>query len=352
MAAKKVQISNDAESTWDDLPGSQATFSVDGEQIPDTILGQNWDSALTGLTEWKVESNGIFKGFAGYLAEIKKPGTPTIATDEDCSQESGQIYAIDDATKDIWDRSVAVIVKDGVTTVTDEVETIDYLFGRVTFKTSYSVVGDITVDITYLPTTSLGKGNSYTLNMTANPTDETDFTTAQTNSGSKIFSPGLRSVTFQLQGIFDATESFKADITSRNELILEIDPAGDGSSIARGFFRITSTSQGGSVGALEDETVDFTLNVPFEEGPSVEIPFNWRHTATTLSEALQSAITSFISELNTYDVRYLPTGAIGASPNDGIQGNMMVTDISLTGGLNNMNEFNVTMQGVGAFTVV
>lgn len=352
MAAKKIQISNDAESTWDDLPGSEGNFTVNGEPIEDTILGQNWNSALTGLVEWSVTSNGIFKGFAGYLAELKKPGTPTAAAGEACAQESGQIYAITDQTKAIWDRSVAVVVLDNAVDRTANVESIDYLFGRVTFEDGFSVVEPVTVDVTYLPLVAIGKGTTYTLNMTANAIDDTDFTTAQANSGSKTFSPGLRSVAFQLQGIFDATENAKTDLTDRSELIIEIDPAGDGSSIARGFFRIVGTSQGGAVGALEDETIDFMLNVPFEEGPAVEIPFGWKHVATTLSEALQSAIASFMTELNTYDVQYLPTGVEGESPLNGIKGNMMITDLSLSGGLNNMNEFTVTMQGTGAFTEV
>ncbi|PHR87486.1 MAG: hypothetical protein COA78_37065 [Blastopirellula sp.] len=349
--AKKVQISNDGKTTWDDLPGSTANFSVNGEEIDDTILGQTFQSNLTGLVDWRVESDGIFKGFAGYLASIKKQGTATTMTAEACSVESGLIYAIDDGTKDIWDRATGITVLDDASPVAaSDILYIDYLFGRVEFITGYTVVGSITVTGKYFPIIAIGKSNSYSLTMTANNIDNSHFAVVQANGGVKTFEPGLRNVALEVQGIFDATESAKTDLTARAELIVEIDPAGDGSSLARGFFRIVNTSQGGAVGALEDETINFALSVPFAD--DIAVVFNWRHTSTTLAESIQSAITSWLTELNTYDVRYLPSGAIGASPNDGIEGDMMVTDISLSGGLSNMNVFNVTMQGTGAFTVV
>ncbi len=348
--AKLIQISNDAESTWDDLPGSQGSFSVEGEVIDDTILGQTFKSGLTGLVSWTVESDGIFKGNAGYLAELKKQGTPTVTTGLAMTIVSGKLYDTDDVTKDIWDRSAAVIIYDGGVDHTSDVIDIDYLFGRVTFDPGYTVTGAVTADVEYLPTVVIGKGNAYTLTMTADTIDNSDFPTVQANSGTKTFEPGLRTVTFEQQGIFDATESAKTDLTDRTELIIEIDPVGDGSAIARGFFRLSNTGQSGAVGALEDETISFVLNVPSQA--KLTTVFNWRFIATTLSDSIQSALTSWLTELSTYDVRYMPSGAIGESPNDAIKGNFVVADISLSGGLNNMNVFNMSLQGTGVFTVV
>ncbi|MCH9017952.1 MAG: hypothetical protein IIB89_09370 [Chloroflexi bacterium] len=93
---------------------------------------------------------------------------------------------------------------------------------------------------------------------------------------------------------------------------------------------------------MEEETVNFALTVPDETiNPGIDIPFNWRHTATTLNQAIQDILTSWLTELNTYDVQYLPEGATGQSPLDGKEGNFMVTDVSLSGGLDNMNVFQV-----------
>jgi len=152
----------------------------------------------------------------------------------------------------------------------------------------------------------------------------------------------------ELTGIFDATENAKAVLLSRQVVIIEIDPAGDGGSVARGYFKLVTTGQSGAVGALEEETLNFELTVPQD----VEIPFNWKHTNTTLALSIQWVLDSWLSELNTSMVQYLPTGAVGASPLDGIEGAFVVTDVSLSGGLSNMNTFQVELQGTGAYTEV
>ncbi len=111
-----------------------------------------------------------------------------------------------------------------------------------------------------------------------------------------------------------------------------------------------TAGQGGAVGSLEDETVNFQLTVP--QDSKIEFVFNWRHTSTTLATSIQNLITSWLTELNTYDVQYLPQGAEGQSPLDGIEGNFVVTDVSLSGGLSAMNVFQVGLQGTGEFTEV
>ena len=354
MAAKKIQISNDGGSTYTDLPGSQGSFNVAGEPIDDTILGQTFSSSEIGLLGWGISSDGIWKGFAGYVVNLLKAGTPTVADGEAFTQEAGQIYAITNAARQLWDRSDTVVVYDNAVVVgAADIVSIDYLFGRITFRTGYSVTGPVTADISFFGTTVIGRANSYTLTMSAEEIDESDFAAVQANTGYRVFTPGLRTVGLELGGIFDATEALAADVQARTELIIEVDPAGDGSSIARGFFKAVDTGQSGSVGGLEEESVNFALTVPDEtSGPVVETPFNWRHTNTTMNQALQDALTSWLGELNTYDVRYLPNGAITQSPLDGKEGNVMFTDISLSGGLDSMNVFNIEMRGTGVVTTV
>ena len=355
MAAKVIRISSDGGSNWNNLPGSQGSFSSEAEAVDDTILGQTYGSTDIGLVGWTVSSDGIFKGFSGYLAEIKKVGTPVSFTAESMTLISGKTYQIDDSTKEIWDRSEVTmdILDTAASVAAADILNIDYLFGRVTFVASYTPGGAITATGKSFPVAAIGKANTYSMTMTAESIDETDFVIAQANSGTKIFKPGLRSVAVELGGIFDADENAKIDLRARTEVIIEVDPAGDGSSIARGFFKLATTGQSGSVGALEEETLNFALTVPDETtNPTVEIPFGWQHTATTLNQAIQDCLTSWLTELNTYDVQYLPTGAEGASPLDGIQGNFIVTDISLSGGLNNMNVFTIELMGTGVFTEV
>lgn len=351
--SKKVQISSD-DSTYYDLPGSQGAFNSEAEAVDDTILGQTFSSNDIGLTQWSVSADGIFKGFSGYLAELKQKGTSTSMTGEAMSQESGQIYAIDAAAKEIWDRSQTLTVKDNGSAVSAaDIEDVDYLFGRVTFASGYSVTGPITVDGNYYPTAVLGCANTYTLTMSTDAIDNTCFNTAQANSGRRTFEAGLRTVSLELQGVWQASANMKDELLNRNEIIVEVDPAGDGSSVARGFFKLSNVGQSGAVGALEEETLTFNLTVPDEtSNPQVETPFNWRHTNTTLNQAIQLLLTSWLTELNTYYVRYLPTGVTGQSPLDGIKGQFVATDISLSGGLSNMNVFQAELQGTDAYTEV
>ena len=351
--AKLIQISPDGGTTWNPLPGSEGAFNVEAEAISDTILGQSYSSAEVGLVTWSVSSDGIFKGFPGYTCDILKSGAGGSAVGEACSIVGGKTYEVDDITRSVWDRSVAIVVDDGGVDHTADVESIDYLFGRVTFKDAYTVTGAVTVDVDYFTTVVIGRANSYTLTMTADQIDESDFQTVQGNNGTRVFSPGLRTVALELGGIFDATENFKTDLTDRNELIIEVRPAGDVTTIARGFFKPASAGQSGSVGALEEETVTFNLYVPDETvNPQISYPFQWRFENTILNAAIQNAITSWLGELKTYEVRYMPQGAITQSPLDAIEGAVIFTDISLSGGLSNMNVFNIEMVGAAGFTVV
>jgi len=356
MGAKAIKISNDAGSTWISLPGSQGAFNSDAEAVDDTILGQSFSSSDIGLTGWNVSSDGIFKGFSGYLAELKQVGTPVGFTTEAMTQVGATLtYEIDDVAKSIWDRTSATMeIQDNASAVADaDIESIDYLFGKVTFVTGYSVTGPITATGDSFPTSAAGCANAYTLTMTAESIDESCFNLVQANGGIRIFAPGLRTVGLELTGVFDSTANFKDVLLNRTEIIIEIDPAGDGSSIARGFFKLATTGQSGAVGALEEETLNFALTVPDETtNPAVSLPFSWKHTATTLNLAIQWALTSWLDELSSYEVQYLPSGAIGETPLDGIEGAFMVTDISLSGGLSNMNTFTLELQGVGAYAEV
>src|SRR5690606_7274202 len=98
MAAKAIRISANG-SDWFTLPGNTGSFNTNGDEIDDTIFGQSYRSNESGLINWAVSANALFKGYAGYLAKILRTGTSTAMTDEGMSQEDGQVYVIDDASK-------------------------------------------------------------------------------------------------------------------------------------------------------------------------------------------------------------------------------------------------------------
>jgi predicted secreted protein len=342
--AKRVRLSDDAGSNWYTLPGGTAQFSNDAGEIDDTIFGYDYKSSEVGLIGWQITADALYKGFAGYLADVKAVGTTTAMTGEAMSLETGKIYAIDTVSKQIWDRQATFVVYDNAIDHTADVEWIDYLFGRVKFFDTYTVTGAVTVDGSYFPTASIGKATGFTLTQTAEAVENTDFDTAQANGGHRTFQSGLKTVSLELTGIYAASNGFVADLIARSEVIVEINPDGNALSVCRGFFKYTAQSQQGDVGALEEERVTLMLNVPDDQ--TVYRPFGWMHgITTTLNYSVQVALTAWQAG-TLIDAQYLYDGT------NGFSGSVICTELTLSGGLEEMNKFAVTLQGSGATTAV
>jgi predicted secreted protein len=338
---KTVQVSDDAGATWHTLPGNAGAFNQEAGGIDDTIFGASFGSEEIGLINWTIDSQAFYKGFAGYHAKIKQQGASTPMLGEAMTLVSGQRYKITNAAKNIWNRMATFVVYDNAVDHTADVLSFNYLFGEVVFKPAYIVVGPVTVDGSFYPTTTLGKANAFTLGQSADTIETSDFATVQANGGFRTFIQGLKKASLDLTSFYDVTAGFRAALIARDELIVELDPAGTGESVARGFFKIGSEKQSGNVGALEEETTTLPLNVP----ELVEIPFGWQHFSTTLSQAVQIVLGAWETG-GIIDVRYLYDGT------NGVRGTAIITDMSLAGGIDNMNEFTVKFQGTAATTDV
>ena len=349
MAAKKFQVSADGGTTYFTFPGDTASLETVGTNIKDTVFGQYWESGQTGLLSWTMNANGFYKGFAGYVAVIKKTGTPVVITNEATTAVSVplKIYQITAAAHQILDPATPVVVKDGATDVTAQVLNIDYMFGIVTFKSTYTVLGAITVTGAYLPTTPVAKGQSFTLSQTATVIDTTDFPTAQSNGGYKTHIPGLNNVALEIMGIYSITNAWLTTVTARTAFVVEITPDGLNASTFRGLFKALSEGQAGKVGELEVETVKFTNSVPDPSTlPLFANPANWKFTGgSTLSVAIQNSLNAYVQQL-VYNWNYLYDGTNGRT------GQGVITDISLKGGLDVMNDFTIKVQGSGAIAPV
>jgi len=345
MGVKSIQISIDSGTTFRTLPGNSGELSNDAGSIDDTIFGQNFKSSQTGLINWTVKANGFYKGFAGYVAKIKKSGSTTAFTGEAMSLVSGKTYKITDATKNVWDRTVTPTIYDNAVDHTADVLSIDFLFGRVTFKSAYTPTGPITADGSYFPMTQVAKAQEFTLTQTTNPIDTTDFETAQGNSGNRAFEYGLQTVALDLSGVYATGNGYLAALQARGELVIDINPDGSELSVARGFFKPMSQGQSGNVGALEKETNKFELSVP-STPDTLQRPFGWVHASgTTLNQSVQDALTAW-EGLTTVQVKYLADGTHGAT------GDAIMSDLTLKGGLESMNDFTVNFQGTGEATIL
>lgn len=345
--SKTVQLSVD-DITYYGLPGSQGEISREAASAEDTIFGETFRSNFPGIIGWSLNGNAVYKGFAGYQATIKKVGTATSAAGEACTLVSGKTYQIDATTKRIWDRSTSVVVYDNAVDKTAEVASINYLFGKVTFKSTYTVTGPVTVDVDYFPVTAVGSARGFTLTQTADAIDNTTYAVAQSNSGYRTHESGLRSVSAELPGVFNAANGLAALLESRAEVILEINPDGQGKSLARGFFRMMTQRQQGNVGALEEENVNFTLSSPTAATgePAIDTPFAWSHAVDSpIPAGLKVALEAWQNEDPIY-VKYLHDGT------NGNKGQGVITNLTLSSTMEGVNNFQVSLQGSGSLTAV
>ncbi len=353
MAAKLIQISIDGGSNFFTYPGGTGSLNKEAGQLGDTVFGQTFQSNEIGLIGWNIAVEAIFKGFAGYVATIKQQDVATTMTVEAMTLVSGKTFQIDDVAKRIWDRTGSVtpfVFFDVAVDRNAEVLNVDYLFGRVTFKSSFTVIEPVTVTGTFFTTKTLGKAQSFTLTQTADAVETSDFGTVQGNGGFRTFDPGLRTVAVDLQGVYLLANAFAVDLIARNEFIIELNPDGNNESLCRGIYNLATHGQSGDVGALEEETVSFALAVPAPGVgiAEVEFPFAWQHATspvTTLPTAVKDSLDEWEAESKP-ELQYLPDGVAG----DG--GDVVLTDLTLTSGLDAMNVFNITGQGDGVLNVV
>ena len=343
MAAKRIRISAD-NVTFYTLPGNTAELQNENGELADTIFGQEFSSTESGIGSWTVTSNALYKGFAGYIVDLRKSGTSTAMVNEATTQiGSTKSYRITSNAHRIIDPYVPVVVKaNAVTVAAADIDNIDYLAGIVTFDAGYTPAAPVTIDGNYLPTTEIAGSRSFTMTMTSEAKDETDIPTAKANGGFRVFSPGLNTATLELGGIAKTGNDNIANLIARDPIVVQINPDNAGKSVATGIFKYTQQNQSGDVGAVEEETVTLNLNVPDNE--SMKAPFTWQHTNdTTLNQGVRILLDAWLNKTLVY-VQYLPDGLAGHT------GQAVVTDVSLSGGLEAMNEFAVTLQGSGAVT--
>lgn len=343
----KVSLNgSDSSPTWRALPAPSGSFSKNGETLDDSIFGANFASIQMGLIDCSISSSALYRGFAGYVATIKKSGTSTSFTTEACSLVSGYTYQIDDTTKRCWDWTKTFTVYNDAVEVSSSLYTIDFMHGKITFSGAGipASADAITVSGYYLPLTTFSSANDISMGMTANTTDQTSFASAQANGGYMSYGYGLKTVNLSLSGFYETSTGIFALLEAREPFVIEICPDGNAKSIARGVFMVTSQDQDGAVGDTETESVEFSSYVGEDVNGDAITPFNWHHESdTTLSQAIQDVLYAW--ENNAYLwAQYLPDGTNGA------QVKTLVTDCSFSTGVSAMATYAVNLQGTDGIT--
>lgn len=337
--AKRVQVSVDGGSTYRTLPGSSGEMRRELATLNDTIFGQTFQSEDVSIGTWTVSANSIHKGVAGYLVKIMEGGTPTALSAEAMSLVTGKTYQVTDTTKRVFHYATPLQVFDNAVDHTADVASIDYLAGTVTFDAGYTVTGPVTVTGNYMPMSQMAKGRSFGLTQTAAEIDTTTYEVAQANGGWRTLEPGLRTVSMEVGGLFDQADDVQAALVARGLLYVSVQLDGNQTSVFRGFFKRTSQSQSGEVGALEEQSLQLNLFVP--DGDLVETPFGWYFTgATIMNQAVRDVLGAWQNE-ELVKVRYLPDGE------EGYEGDAMVAEASVANTFEGLNEFSITFRGSG-----
>lgn len=341
MSAKSVQVSNDAGVTWYQLPGSSADISRESGSVDDSIFGTNFTSNQQTLITWSISTNGYFKGFPGYKAQVKKAGTPTTFTGEATTLE-GDVYYITDRTKSLWDYTAGVQVEDKAVPVdAADIEYIDFLQGGVKFVNGYSVTGPVTVSGDYLGTTRICSYQTADLTQSMDTENITDFCKADDNGGFAVFAPQQQTVELSLEGFYADSSEALTDLQNRSVVIVEIDVDGSGGSTARGYFQVSTQSQSGDVGSTETESVTYQLFVP--EG--VPIPFSWYHTSGSGIPNAVKVLLDAWEDRESVLVRYQAQDSAIVS-----EGEVWVGDASMSTGVEAITDFTFDLQGSGELT--
>jgi hypothetical protein len=338
--AKLIQVSLDG-STFSTLPGSSGEISIESSDNDNTIFGNVFSSSLPGVKDWSLSGNAWLRQTPGFKATVKRQGVATTFTGEPMTLVSGKTYMIADFTKSVWDYVGDVVVTDNASTVAaSDIQEIDYLFGRVTFKDSYTVTGPVTVDGKFSPTAAFGCANSISLTQNAEATTSSCFEITQAANGYNTYEAGLKTVSMELSGFYRQSNDFFQLLDDGDTIVIEVDWEGDGETMSRGIFKLQSTSQSGEVGSQEEYSATFNLYVPEDV-----LPFSWYFGVdSNAPQGMLDIINSWVTRENLF-VRYYPTGNVtGATM---YAGETVVTDASLSTSVDAIGELSLTAQGDG-----
>lgn len=351
MSNKRLQISSD-NTTWYTFPGNTGDLTTELNETTDTVYGQNYESQQPNIGQWNMTSNAIIKNVAGYNALISQGGTPTTMTAEACSLVSGKTYQITNAAHRVISYLDTLTVLDNAVNQTANVLSVDYLNGLVTFLSTYTPTGPVTVTGKYIPMTQIAKAKSFTLTQTSAAIDNTGYDDAQANGGFRVFASGLNTIALELGNIFKAANAWQTALTTRGivYVTIDLDASNPGLNVFRAFFKLDTRAQSGNQGAVEDEKVTAKLWVP--DGALVSSPANWYIAAgSVMNTAIQKALSAYLNDTLVY-VRYLPTGATGNTPLDGQTGQAFPIEATIANSVDGLNIFTFNFRGTGALTAV
>jgi len=209
---------------------------------------------------------------ASFFTVLKISGVSTqFATNEDMQNiENNLLFQIIDSDKEIWDRTIEpIFFEDGVQIDDEDIENINYLFGRVLFNVAKT--GDITVMANYMPTSEVAEATDHTFSLVGEILDNTAYKRAKENNGFRTRIYGLRDVNVSLTRFYSANNHFIEAWENLDVFLLEHRPAPNVDAVWRGWFIAESADVSGGVDDIEN--IDITLQLDGDVNASFSMEF-------------------------------------------------------------------------------
>jgi hypothetical protein len=195
-------------------------------------------------------------GQAGYLSQVKQGGISTSFTNEPMTSLTALRYKISDESKSVFDRFATISVSVDGSVVSDSEYTVNFMFGTVDFSTQPA--GDVAITGRFIPTASILGITSYSLDITGDILDDTDFDAVNSNGGYRTKRYGLNDVSITLDGHYVLNKAMAKGLMDRDVCLIEL-LIGVQSERVRGWFLTESFKRNGESGGLEEESVTLQL---------------------------------------------------------------------------------------------
>ena len=197
-------------------------------------------------------------GTAAYTTLIRSGGQSVGFLDEAMTQDANdpKVWQITDATRQVLDRDIPVVVEDNGNPLLAADFSIDYLFGIVTLVNNPA--GAVTVSGSYIPMTEVVGASQHTINLTGDILDDSNYKESRgTHNRTKKY--GMTDCNITLERFYDLQKTFKTHLSNRDVVMVEVQPAGL-SEVLRGWFVVESGNSAGDLSALETESLSFQLD--------------------------------------------------------------------------------------------
>lgn len=218
-----------------------------------------------------------------------------------------------------------------------DIDSFDYLFGKVTFDSGYTVNGTITADLTYIPLAAVAQAQNYDLSLSGDVVDVTDYPTAQANSGTRVQRVGLIEASLSVDRLEDLSHTFEASLLARAPLMVEVVSA-NGDLTIRGWWIQSSLEKSGGVADAIMEGLQFEL-----------YGRNQNNIGYSAAAGLNSGIAALLSNLLARTAATLQYQIDGT---DGIEGSAYVSSFGLSGELEGVDNWSADLVSGGALSTI